>query len=56
MKGSDIFNRFVKSNNVSESQGLGLSLVRKVCHVNKFKIHYDYKNEIHTMTVDFRRN
>jgi signal transduction histidine kinase len=56
IKGSDIFNRFVKSNNVSESQGLGLSLVRKVCHVNKFKIHYDYKNEIHTMTVDFRRN
>lgn len=48
-----IFNRFVKSQNTSESLGLGLSLVKKICELYNFDIEYIYEDKLHKVTVYF---
>ncbi|MEO8231599.1 MAG: HAMP domain-containing sensor histidine kinase [Ignavibacteriota bacterium] len=47
------FKRFYKESNSSESIGLGLTIVKKICDLYKIKIEIDYKNEYHTVTINF---
>ncbi len=50
-----MFNRFVRSQNTSESIGLGLSLVKKICELYDFDIQYLYENKLHKLTVYFTK-
>lgn len=48
-----IFQRFNKSNNSSDSIGLGLAIVHKICLLFNYEISYSYQNAMHTITVKF---
>lgn len=48
-----LFQRFVKSNQKSQSLGLGLSIVKAICDTYQFAIRYSYANGLHTITVLF---
>jgi signal transduction histidine kinase len=48
-----LFERFFKANPSTESLGLGLSIVREICSLNKWKVSYAYDNEGHRFTVTF---
>jgi two-component system sensor histidine kinase QseC len=48
-----LFRRFKKSNQSADSIGLGLSIVKQICNVNKFKVNYHYADGMHTLRVDF---
>ncbi|GAA0549666.1 sensor histidine kinase [Chitinophaga japonensis] len=50
----ELFQRFKKSNQCSESVGLGLSIVKQICEVCGFYISYHYSDQLHTVTVQFR--
>jgi signal transduction histidine kinase len=50
---SKLFERFFKINVSSESQGLGLSIVKEICSLNKWKINYEYTNNQHKFIVGF---
>ncbi len=54
MPTEELFQRFKKSNQCSESVGLGLSIVKQICDVSGFCVSYNYKNRIHTLQVDFQ--
>lgn len=54
MPTEELFQRFKKSDQSSESVGLGLSIVKQICDVSGFCISYDYKNQLHTLQVDFQ--
>jgi signal transduction histidine kinase len=49
----DLFKRFYKSSASSESLGLGLAIVQKICEVYDFKLNYSHINHMHTVTVGF---
>ncbi|MEZ4828657.1 MAG: HAMP domain-containing sensor histidine kinase [Bacteroidia bacterium] len=42
-----MFERFKKNKQSGESNGLGLSIAKKICDVNNFDIHYDYHSDWH---------
>lgn len=46
-----MFERFKKNKQSGESNGLGLSIVKKICEVNNFAIHYDYHSDWHEVGV-----
>jgi signal transduction histidine kinase len=48
-----MFKRFHTSSTSSDSLGLGLSIVQKICTIYGFKIMYSYQNNLHVMQVDF---
>lgn len=48
-----LFDRFVHSEQSSESLGLGLSLVKKICDLYGFDIRYRFKENLNTITVNF---
>jgi signal transduction histidine kinase len=48
-----LFNRFQKSNQTSDSLGLGLSLVKQICNVYHFDIKYEYGSNIHSIIIRF---
>jgi signal transduction histidine kinase len=50
---SKLFERFFKVNTSSESQGLGLSIVKEICTLNKWKINYVYEDTLHKFIVGF---
>ncbi len=47
------FARFVKANPESESLGIGLSLVKKICDLYGFHIRYSYQNQLHQIKISF---
>ena len=47
------FERFKKGSDSSESLGLGLSIVKKICEVYNFSISYNYKKMLHCITITF---
>ena len=47
------FERFKKESTSNDSMGLGLSIVKKICDTYDFEISYNYKDRIHTLTVNF---
>lgn len=49
----NLFNRFKKSNKSSDSLGLGLAIVRKICIYHGMKIRYVNEKELHTISIDF---
>lgn len=50
----EMFERFKKENLSSESLGLGLSIVKKICDLYHFRIEYGYARQIHILTVQFK--
>jgi signal transduction histidine kinase len=48
-----LFERFYKLNKSSESFGLGLSIVKKICEINRWDISYINENELHTVSICF---
>ncbi|MEY8758422.1 sensor histidine kinase [Chryseobacterium tongliaoense] len=52
----ELFKRFKKSNQSDESIGLGLSIVKQICEVNKFSVYYDFSNGWHSITVYFEKD
>jgi len=46
-----LFERFFRENGTRTSQGLGLSLVKKICDLNKLTISYMYKDNQHFFTI-----
>ena len=49
----ELFNRFSKADAQSESLGIGLSIVKKICDFYGFKISYSYQDKIHQLSVYF---
>lgn len=47
------FKRFSKNNPSSESLGLGLSIVKKICDLNDVKIDYSFQDGWHIMTLNW---
>ena len=50
---SDLFVRFRKSETTSESMGLGLSVVKSVVDVYRYRITYEFSNNLHTFKLTF---
>jgi len=48
-----MFERFLKNSTSEMSVGLGLSIVKKICDLYKFKITYTCINKIHTTKIEF---
>jgi two-component system sensor histidine kinase QseC len=48
-----LFERFYKINMASDSSGLGLSIVKKICEVSNWKITYKADSSLHIVTVTF---
>jgi two-component system OmpR family sensor kinase len=46
-----LFERFYRKNGTPSSQGLGLSLVKKICELNNLNISYNYGNKQHIFTI-----
>jgi signal transduction histidine kinase len=51
-----LFLRFKKGNQSSDSIGLGLSIVKRICEVSHFNIHYTYLEPIHSIAIEFQAN
>jgi len=49
----ELFQRFKKSNQCSNSIGLGLSIVKRICELNNFDVSYNYENGLHVLKVIF---
>ncbi|RPD38659.1 sensor histidine kinase [Chitinophaga barathri] len=49
-----IFERFTKSSADTDSMGLGLEIVNKICALYGFSIHYSYENQYHSFTVQMK--
>ncbi|MBL7864783.1 MAG: HAMP domain-containing histidine kinase [Cyclobacteriaceae bacterium] len=47
-----LFERFQKENKATSSLGLGLAIVRKICEISNLRINYEYKEGVHTLTLD----
>ena len=50
---SELFERFKKDKVNSDSLGLGLSIVKKICERYGYEISYDYSKLLHTTTINF---
>ncbi|MCS6820322.1 MAG: HAMP domain-containing histidine kinase [Microscillaceae bacterium] len=48
-----LFERFQKNNPSSNSLGLGLSIIKKICEVNQFKVRYNYTMNLHQLEIQF---
>lgn len=46
-----LFDRFKKGSINAESVGLGLAIVRQICHSYQLGIDYQYQAGIHTLTL-----
>lgn len=53
IKGEAMFERFKKGNNVSNSVGLGLSIVKKICDINQIGIVHLYNADVHEFLLIF---
>lgn len=51
----ELFQRFRKSNQSTESIGLGLAIVKQICQVCQFEILYEYRDQMHQVTVFFEK-
>ena len=49
----ELFERFKKDKPQSESLGLGLSIIKKICDQYGFSVDYAFNNGLHTITVQF---
>ena len=51
IRDGQIFDRFKKDQQLSDSLGLGLSIVKKICELYNFQIEYDYQNNYHSFKI-----
>jgi two-component system, OmpR family, sensor kinase len=49
----NLFDRFYKTNMSSDSPGLGLSIVKEICRLNKWEVSYVFEDNLHKLTVNF---
>ncbi len=49
----NIFNRFSKVNPSSQGNGLGLAIIKKICEINHWEIHYFFNDNLHIFEVKF---
>ena len=54
MNPEKLFDRFSKADFKSESLGIGLSIVKKICNSYDFDIQYLYKDGFHELILDFK--
>ena len=47
------FERFSKGNTTSDSLGLGLSIVKKICDLNEYQVDYTYADGWHELKIQF---
>jgi signal transduction histidine kinase len=52
----ELFKRFKKDKQSSESTGLGLAIVKQICDLNNFKVAYEFANGYHELKIDFSVN
>jgi signal transduction histidine kinase len=50
---SKLFERFYKADKSTDSQGLGLSIVKEICSLNKWDVRYQYEDDLHKFIVIF---
>ena len=50
-----LFQRFKKGAQSSDSIGLGLAIVRQICMLNHFSANYNYCDEKHVLTISFNK-
>lgn len=50
---SELFERFKKGRVTSESLGLGLSIVKRICERYAYQVKYEYKKSLHSITIIF---
>ncbi len=50
----ELFERFSKSNSKSESLGIGLAIVKKICEVSDIQVEYKYENNLHILHLIFK--
>jgi signal transduction histidine kinase len=53
MPTDQLFTRFKKNSQSSDSAGLGLSIVKRICEINGFTINYYSARELHRLEVAF---
>ena len=49
----ELFKRFKKDKQSSESTGLGLAIVKQICDLNNFKVEYEYVRGHHELNIHF---
>jgi signal transduction histidine kinase len=50
---SELFKRFKKNKQSSDSTGLGLAIVKQICDLNGLNVVYEYTDGVHTVKVIF---
>ena len=50
---SKLFERFFKVSLSPESLGLGLSIVKEICNINRWEVNYVYEDNLHKFIVGF---
>src|SRR5690606_1054149 len=50
----EMFHRFKKNDQSSDSVGLGLAIVKQICEQSNMKIRYDFKEGMHILQVSFK--
>ena len=50
----ELFERFVKGKTVSQSLGLGLAIVREICHFYHWTLDYKIRESMHLISVNFQ--
>ncbi|MEL7535190.1 MAG: HAMP domain-containing sensor histidine kinase [Bacteroidota bacterium] len=53
MDPASYFSRFKKAAKNGETSGLGLSIVKQICEVSNYDIHYSFEADLHTMRIRF---
>jgi len=48
-----IFDRFSKINPSSQGSGLGLAIIKKITDLNRWTIHYAFKDNLHSFIIRF---
>lgn len=51
-----IFERFQKESTDVNSIGLGLEMVKKICHIYHYELSYQYINHLHDFTIQFNKS
>ena len=50
---AELFKRFKKAKQSSDSTGLGLAIVKQICDLSNFKVAYAYAGEMHELKITF---
>jgi signal transduction histidine kinase len=50
---SELFKRFKKDRQNTESIGLGLAIVKQICDLNNFSVRYTFENALHVLSINF---